>query len=165
MIAVTTATETVVVVRCDTCTYRLAYPDFFLEAKKPSVRKLFKWLYQYDWQNTRTIEFLEGAFPGFVALVEERGKTRVDKFAERLRECTADYERDYLNPDPATFPKDMTKDEIRSEKQSRKEWNAVRMQRVKNAQANHERAKKEAKSATERAKQVYELFLSEKPNH
>lgn len=165
MMVVTTATETVVVVRCGTCTYRLAYPDFFLEAKKPTVRKLFKWLYQYGWQNVRTIEFLEGAFPGFVALVEDRGKIRVDKFAERLRECTADYERDYLNPDPATFPKDMTKDEIRAEKQSRREWNAVRMQRVKNAQANHERAKKEAKSATERAKQIYDLFLSEKPNH
>lgn len=56
----------------------------------------------------------------------------------------------------------MTKDEIRSEKQSRKEWNAVRMQRVKNAKANYERARIEARNDFEHAKQIYELFLSEK---
>ena len=154
--------EKVVVIRCETCTYRLKYPAFFLEAKKPALRKIFKLMYRYGWQNPETIAFLEREFPNFAATVEEQGKERVAKFAQRLQECTADYERDFLNPDPATFPKGMTKDEIRSEKQSRKEWNAIRMQRVKNAKANHERARIDARNDFERAKQVYELFLSEK---
>lgn len=154
--------DNVIVIRCDTCTYRLAYPEFFLEAKKTALRKIFKLMYRYDWQNRETIETLERQFPGFVAMVEERGKERVAKFAQRLQECTADYERDFLDPDPATFPKGMTKDEIRSEKQARKAWNAPRMQRVKNAKVNLERAKIDAKNDFERAKQVYELFLSEK---
>lgn len=39
----------VVVIRCDTCTYRLAYPAFFLAANKTTLRKIFKAMYRHDW--------------------------------------------------------------------------------------------------------------------
>ena len=155
--------DTTLVVRCDTCTYRLAYPDFFLNAKKSALRKLLKWMYRYGWQNTDTIRFLEQEMPKFTATIEARGRARVEKSAERLQACTAEYERIYLDPDPAKFPIGLTKEQIRSEKQSRKDWNTRHLQPVKNAKADYEKAKKEAKDATERAKQIYDLFLSEKP--
>ena len=40
--------DKVVVIRCETCTYRLKYPALFLEAKKSAQRQLFKLLYRYD---------------------------------------------------------------------------------------------------------------------
>lgn len=153
----------VIVIRCfETCTYRLAYPAFFLEAKKSTVRKMLKWLYQFDWQNREAIEVVEQEFPNLVDTVDAQNQERVTKLAQRLQECTENYERDFLDPDPAAFPPDMTKDEIRSERQARKDWNDIRKQRVKNAKSNLEQAKKDAKKAHERAKEVYELFLSEK---
>ena len=84
------------------------------------------------------------------------------KLEQRLQECIEDYERDFLDPDPATFPADWPSAKKRAEVKSRKDWNAPRMQRVKNAKMNLEQAKKQAKKDLERAKEVYEIYLTEK---
>lgn len=154
--------DKVVVIRCDTCTYRLTYPAFFLASTKATLRKIFRLMYRHNWQNREVIQFFEQEFANFAAHVDAIGKERAAKLNGKLQERTADYERDFLNPDPKTFPTGLSKDQIRAERQSRREWNAVRMQRVRNAKTNYERAKNDARSDTERAKQVYELFLTEK---
>lgn len=159
-----TAADKIVVIRCGTCTYRLAYPTFFLETGKPVLRKLFKMLRRHEWQNPETIEFLEREFHNLPGTVAARGQARIDKLAARLRESEADYERDFLDPDPATFPKGLTKDQIKSEKAARKEWNAPRLRRVKDAKANLDSAKNDVKRSIERAKQICDLFLTEKRN-
>jgi len=155
--------DLVIVIRCfDNCVYRLAYPAFFLEAKKPAVRKILRYLYEFDWKNTETIAVVEREFPQFVDTVKALGNERVSEFERRLQECVEDYERDFLDPDPATFPSDWPAVKKRAEIKSRKEWNTPRMQRVKNAKVNLEQAKKQAKKDLERAKEVYEIYLAEK---
>lgn len=157
-----TATSKIVVIRCGTCTYRLAYPTFFLEANKSNVRKIFKLLYRHNWQNRETIEFLEREMPNLAEEVAAQGAAKVEEKAERLRRVRADYDRDFLDPDPSTFPKGMIREQIRAEKAARKEWNAPRWQRVKDAKANHDRAKNDASKNTQRARQIYDLFVTEK---
>lgn len=76
--------DTVIVIRCfDNCVYRLAYPAFFLEAKKPALRKIFKYLHQFDWKNRETIEFVDREFPNFVNTVKALSNERVMKLEQR----------------------------------------------------------------------------------
>lgn len=62
----------IITIRCfDNCVYELAYPEFFLKARKLVLRKLFTWLYRFDWKNSEAIEFAEREFPNFVNAVQE----------------------------------------------------------------------------------------------
>lgn len=69
--------DKIVVIRCETCTYRLKYPAFFLEAKKPALRKIFKLMYRYDWQNRETIELLVSFLNVSPPILPLRSRNRV----------------------------------------------------------------------------------------
>ena len=71
--------ETVTIKCFDHCTYTLAYPDFFLRSDKPSLRKLFKWLFQFFWKqpNEDTITFFDRELPELELLVTDLGKERI----------------------------------------------------------------------------------------
>lgn len=151
-----------IVIRCGTCTYCLAYPAFFLVTTKANLRKIIRAMYRYAHQNGEVIQYLEQEIPNLVSTVSALGEAHVANCKLKVLERQADYERDFFDPDPKTFPPGMTKDQIRAERQFRREWNAVRAKRVKEAQTNHQRAITDARNETDRAKQVCELFLSEK---
>ena len=156
--------EKIVTFRADTCTYNLAYPDFFLTVTKATLVKLFKWLFRYDWyrENEEAIDFLDRALPDMKEIVEARNKEKVDAAEKRWRERLADYEKDYLDPNPATFPAEWDKGHKQAEKANRKKWNAENLRRVKDAKADHERAKKQAQKDLERVKEVFAIYQEAK---
>lgn len=156
-----------VVIRCfDTCVYTLFYPAFFVNAPKATLRKIFKWLFQFDWyrENEETISFLdrELQLPVLKEAVEAQNKQKIEDAKTVWRERLAEYEEEYLNPDPATFPADWTKEKKRAERQNRKEQNARRMAYVKDAKTVYERAKKQAAKDLARVKEVFAIYQEAK---
>lgn len=157
--------DSTVVIRCfDTCVYTLVYPAFFVEVPKATLRKIFKWLFQFEWyrENEETISFLDRELPILKDAVEAQNKRKIEDAETVWRERLAEYDKAYLNPDPATFPADWTKKQKHVEQQSRKKQNAHRMARVKDAKTVYERAKKQAVKDLERAKEVYSIYLAAK---
>lgn len=135
-----------------------------MEVPKATLRKIFKWLFQFEWyrENEETISFLDRELPVLKEAVEAQNKRKVEDAETVWRERLAEYEKEYINPDPSTFPADWTKDAKRAEQKSRKEQNARRMARVKDAKAVYESAKKQAAKDLERAKEVYSIYLAAK---
>lgn len=159
------STETTIVIRCGTCTYRLAYPAFFLESRKPAVQKIIKEMFKHSWQNDEAIKFLEREIPRLTSTVEAIWNDRIAKLDERLQSYIDVYERDFLDPNPDTFPAGMSKEQIRAEIQVRKAWNATRLKWVESAKSSRDNAKNTAKKDLVRAEQICALFLNEKRNY
>lgn len=144
-----------VTIQCfDNCTYNLLFPRFAMEMRKPALRKIFKWLFQFDWVNQSAIKFFDWEFP---QLIEEIEKTRIPEAKEAWRKESIKYQNEYRNPDPRFFPP-MTKKEQRKKIAEIKKGNAALMKYVKEAKAAHDQAKKDL----EHAKEVYEMYQSEK---
>lgn len=157
-----------VYIRCfDTCRYELVWPTFFLEAPKATLRKIFKWLFMFgDYRdNEDTIEFFDREFPNFISAVEKRGQERIAAKEKVWRDRQADYEKEYLDPNLASFPTDWPKTKKRAEQKIRKERNARSAQRVKDAKTSYELAKKNAAKDFVRAAQVFELYQEVKNDY
>ena len=147
--------ETVTIKCFDHCTYTLAYPDFFLRSDKPSLRKLFKWLFQFYWKrpNEDTLTFFDRELPELESLVTDLGKERIATAKQEWQDHLDYYHREYKDPKEAATP---------DEKRKFKEWNAARMQQVKYAKAHLGQAEKQAQKDLERAKEVIAIYLEAK---
>ena len=157
--------ETILTIKCfDTCVYRLSFPAFFMNKPITTHRKIFTWLFQFDWykENEETIIFLDREMPRLPETIKAEGEQRIEKAEKVWRERMADYQKEYLNPDPATFPADWTKAKKREERAIRKQWNATQMIPVKDAKAAYESAKKQAPKNVERAEMLYEIYRNAK---
>lgn len=154
-----------VVIRCfDTCVYTLLFPTFFTTAPKATLCKILKRLFQFEWyrENEETIDFLDRELPELNKTVEAEGAERIAGAEKAWRDRMADYERDFLDPNMASFPADWSKDKKREKRKRRKEFNARNMARVKGAKRNYEYTKKQVLKEIERAKVVYEVYRNVK---
>ena len=145
--------------RCfDTCHYALVWPTFFLEASKAKLRTLFKWLFAYEWysENEETIAFLDHEFPILFETIE---KEDIPNAKEQWDKRSQEYQRDFLTTDSRFFPSEFsTKKEKQEEKERRKNHNSILKGRVNAAKADYEYQKKRLV----RAKEIYEIYKSEK---
>ena len=154
--------------RCfDTCFYRLEYPLAFLRMKLSTLKKLFKWLFQFSWyeENKEAIDFLDRELPQLGELMQERGKARITEAEQRYKERLNDYRNFYKDPDPAYFPASWTKTQKRKEATARKRRNQELVKYAREAKDALERAQKTTKINVERAKAVYELYQNAKIQH
>ena len=157
--------EKTIVIRCfDTCRYALTYPVFFLTTPKATIQKLFKWLFAYEWyfENEATIAFLDHELPLLPEIVEAQGKERITRREQRLQERRATYEKEYLDPNMARMPRDWSDSMKTLERDYRKQTNASNKKLVKEAEAELEYAKKRAVKDVARAKEIYEIYKTEK---
>lgn len=154
--------DKVICIRCfDACCYNLAYPQFFMTAPKATLRKIFKWLFQFRYYraNEVAIEFFDRALPELKGLI----KTRSIETAEKvLSERMADYEREYRDPSMSKLPADWPQAKKKSERDRRKEFNKRYMERVKDAKAALKQAEKRFPKDLERAKEVCAIYQEAK---
>lgn len=143
-----------IVIQCfDRCKYNLAYPDFFLTADKPALRKLFKWMFLFYWRNEETIEFLERELPDLKDLVRDQNDRRILAAKRNLSDKENYYQAEYVEPKTAATPE---------EKRNIKEHNAMRMQRVKDARSRLNRVEKQAQKDLERVKEIIAIYQEAK---
>lgn len=156
--------EQVITIRAYSCTYRLVYPAFWLAVPKATLCKIFKWLFRFEWytENQEAIEFFDRELPDMVKIVDAQNAEKISAAEKEWRARQADYEHDYLDPNPATFPATWDKGHKQAEKEHRKKWNADNLRRVKNAEARHRWAQKQAAKDHERAELVYQIYLAER---
>lgn len=157
--------DRVIHIRCfDTCHYNLAYPQFFVEMPRATLRKIFKWLFQFDYyrENEDTISFLNRELPYLSEDVEAKGKERIADREKVWRDRLADSQKEYLDPAIARMPREWSKSAKALERDRRKKQNADNARRVKDAKADYERAKKQAVKDLERAKEVFALYQATK---
>lgn len=154
-----------VVIRCfDTCYYTLVYPAFFLDRPKATIQKLFRWLFAYEWysENEATIAFLDRELPLLPEIVEAQGKERIARREQVLQERKATYEKEYLDPNMARMPRDWSESTKTIERDYRKQTNTSNKWLVKEAEAELDHTKKQAVKDVARAKEIYEIYKSEK---
>ena len=156
--------EQVITIRAYSCTYRLIYPAFWLGAPKATLCKIFKWLFRFDLypENQEAIEFFDRELPDMVKIVDAQSAEKISAAEKEWRARQADYKHDYLDPNPAMFPATWDKGHKQAEKERRKKWNADNLRRVKDAEARHRWAQKQAVKDHERAEMVYQIYLAEK---
>ena len=101
--------ETVTIKWFDHCTYTLAYPDFFLRSDKPSLRKLFKWLFQFYWKqpNEDTITFFDRELPELESLVTDLGKERIATAKQEWQDHLDYYHKAHLGQAEKQAQKDL----------------------------------------------------------
>ena len=145
----------VVTIKCfDTCVYQLVYPQFFIEAGKPTLKKLFKWLFQYEWRNEKTIAFLDENIPEIGKAISEINKEKIAKRQSDVNDRQYYYDREYKDPRQAATPE---------EKQKIKEQNAARKKRLDEAKSFLKSAEKQAQRDLQRATEVIAIYLEAKP--
>lgn len=157
--------ETSIHIRCfDDCHYYLAYPMFFTSTPRATLRKIFKWLFQFDYyrENEETIAFLDRELPFLPEAVEAKSKERIAQREKTWRDRLADSQKEYLDWAIAGMPREWSKDTKALERDRRKKRNADNVRRVKDAKADYERAKKQAIKDLERAKEVFEIYQTAK---
>ena len=143
-----------VVIQCfDRCKYNLAYPDFFLTVDKPTLRKLFKWMFLFYWRNEETLEFFERELPDLKDLVRDQNDRRILAAKRNLSDRENYYQTEYVDPKTAATP---------DEKRNIKEHNAMRMQRVKDARSLLNRTEKQAQKDLERVKEILAIYSEAK---
>ena len=157
--------ETSIHIRCfETCHYHLAYPMFFTSVPKATLRKIFKWLFQFNYyrENEETIAFLDRELPYLPEAVEAKCKEQVAQREKTWRDRLADSQKEYLDPAIARMPREWSKSAKALERDKRKKQNADNARRVKDAKADFERAKKQVVKDLERAKEVFALYQATK---
>ena len=145
----------IVTIKCfNHCLYELVYPRFFIEAGKPTLRKLFKWLFQYEWKNEKTIAFLDENIPEIGKAIGEINKEKIAKRQSDVNDRQYYYDREYKDPRQAATPE---------EKQRIKEQNAARKKRLDEAKSFLKSAEKQAQRDLQRATEVIAIYLEAKP--
>ena len=143
-----------VVIRCfDTCTYDLAYPEFFLVSDKPSLRKIFQYMFRFGWKNEETIAFFDRELPSMGDLVKATNAEKIAKARCNWNDRVDFYSREYRDPKCA-----VTADE----KRRIKDQNSARNERVKDAHAALKRAEKQAQKDLERVKEIIAIYQEAK---
>lgn len=146
--------QEIVTIKCfDRCVYQLVYPDFFLTSDKPTLRKIFKYLFRFDWRNEETIEFFERELPGMEILIKARNAEKITKAEKKWNDCVDSYNREWQDPKGAA---------TQTEKQRIKEWNAARHERVKESHAALIRKKKQAQKDLERVSEILAIYQEAK---
>lgn len=143
--------------RCfDACNYVFAFPRFFLMSPKATLRKVFKWLFQFDYypENREAIEFFDREFP--VAIEDAEANIRETKHL--LEKRSIEYQLEYRDLDPKSFKDCPTKKKQREERAARRLHNARLMDLLKDAKSAHENAKRDC----ERLKEIYALYQEAK---
>ena len=132
----------IVQIKCfDRCIYRLEFPKFFEEYAIAKCKKLFQFLFQFDYKpgNDETIAFLDVALP---ALIEEKKQEWADR--------SHDFQNGYLATDYAALPSTCNYRNVRIKEVKRREENNDRLLRaVKSAKSKHDHAQKVWESYTE----------------
>lgn len=147
-----------VVIRCfDTGVYTLLFPKFFMEAPKAKLKKIFKWLFQFDRydENRAAIEFLDTEIPRFSEYLKTERIPETQK-AWELR--SKEFMDGYRSIDPMFFPSGLNRKEKQTVAATRRKRNKELMLKVKEAKAAHDKAKKDYDHSIE----VYGMFKSEK---
>ena len=145
----------IVTIKCfNHCLYELVYPRFFIEAGKPTLRKLCKWLFQYEWKNEKTIAFLDENIPEIGKAISEINKEKIAKRQSDVNDRQYYYDREYKDPRQAATPE---------EKQKIKEQNAARKKRLDEAKSFLKSAEKQAQRDLQRATEVIAIYLEAKP--
>lgn len=125
----------------DTCVYTLKFPQFFETATLTNCKKLFKYLFQFEYkgENDKTIAFLDTALPELCA--EKKGVWHVK---------SVEYQNGFLSTDRAALPSNLFyRKEINAEIARRKKNNDALMRKVKSAKSQYEHAKKVLESYTD----------------
>ena len=156
--------EQIITIRAYTCTYRLVYPAFWLTAPKATLCKIFKWLFRFEWytENQEAIKFFDRELPDMAKIVDAQNAETISEREQTVKDRKADYEHDYLDPNPATFPETWDKGRKQAEKERRKMRNADNLRRVKEAETRLKWAQKQAEKDHEKAELVYQIYLAEK---
>ena len=126
--------EKVLTIKCfDTCRYELVYPLWFQTATQASIRKMFKWLFQFGFhrENQDAISFLTDALPQLIT----ETKQVWDK-------CWCRYEAEKQSLDKKSLPAEWTGRKKVQEIARRREQNNCLMRLVKDAKTTHEKTEK-----------------------
>ena len=117
----------------DACVYSLTFPAFIFDVTLEANKKLFKWLFQFDFhrENQETIAFLSDALPALIKETKEAWGTRL-----------SDCESGKLSLDKKSLPREWSGKRKVAEIKKRREHNADLLQAVKEAEATHKRALK-----------------------
>ena len=145
--------ETVIIKCFDRCVYQLVYPDFFLTSNKPTLRKIFKYLFRFDWRNEETIEFFERELPGMKILVEVLNAEKIAEAEKNWIDRVNYYNREWQDPKGAA---------TQTEKQRIKECNAALHKRVQESHATFIRVKKQAQKDLERVSEILAIYQEAK---
>lgn len=149
--------DMIVSMRCfESCHYEFVFPRFFTVSGKATLRKVFKWLFQFDYypENREAVEFFDREFPQLI----DRLETEIEATKKSWHERSVEQLRDKADTDPANLPQEWTKKRKREEISVRKKANAELARKVKDAKAYYDRAVKDHAYA----KEVYELFKEAK---
>ncbi len=155
----------IITLRCfGACVYQLCYPAFFLDAPKATLRKIFKWLFRFEWyeENKKAIAFFEQALPEMAQLVDANNRALIAAANKEWQECQEHYKRCWLDPNPATFPAKWDDGHKHAEKEYRKKRNAENLRLVKESKARYERAVKQADKDHDKAVEIRALYLAAK---
>ena len=90
-------------IRCfDSCTYEVVYPQFFIDCTIPNLRKLFRWLFQFDYyeENRETIDYLADNLPLLAAEAQKKSEEckaayDADRHSAEKKEASKKAESDY----------------------------------------------------------------------
>ena len=140
--------------------YSLEYPAFFITAGKATLRKLLRWCCMYDHLNRDTISTLNRELPYLEETVAKMDADDIERLRKEWEYQKAAFQRDRKSLDPKDFPAGMSKNEIRTEKRERKDFNKRIYRYVNAAEDEYLRAQKKAPKNVERAREVLEIFCA-----
>ena len=146
----------IVTIKCfDSCVFTLVYPDFFTVSDKATLRKLFKYMFRFDWRNEETIAFFEREFEfsNLEDTVNNRNAEKIAKARIEWNDRVDFYNREYKDPKCAATP---------DEKRKIREQNAARNKRVREAYAALRRAEKQAQKDLEKCKEIRAIYQEAK---
>lgn len=138
------AKPTVITILCFRhCRYDLYWPKWFEVKPVADARKMFLWLWEYEYfykENKEAARIIETDFPAIIA--EKKAA-----WGERSK----DFSNGYKDPDPTFFPAHWTKGQKCTESAKRKRENDALYNKVKKAKAEYDKFVK-----------LQELFLEAK---
>ena len=145
--------------------YILAYPEFFIEAGKATLRRILRECCRYGWLNRAAIDTLDLDLPNLEETIRRQDADRIEKLRKEWEYQKTVYQHDFLNPDPDTFPSDWTKKQKQQERRDRKQHNSCLLREVNRAEQDYRRAQAQAPKRIEKAREVVEIFRAAKEDY
>ena len=138
--------------------FSLKYPAFFIKAAKATLRKIIGWCCKYDHLNRDAIDTLNRELPYLEETVAKMDADDIERLRKEWEYRKTAFQRDRKSLDPKDFPVGLSKDEIRTEKRERKDFNKRIYRYVNAAEDEYLRAQKKAPKNIERAREVVGIF-------
>lgn len=145
--------------------YSLAWPEFFMTAKKATLRKILRWCCMYDHLNRDTIDTLNRELPYLEETVAKQDADDIERLRKEWEYQKCVFQHDRMSLNPSDFPYAMTKAEEKREIADRKKFNKKLVRYVNAAENEYKAAQKKAPKNIERAREVFEIYRAVKEEY